>query len=158
MRESMEARMKTKLIAMGLLLASGCEPVTAHFESMHARQADPHAAPGPAAHGVQSGTTTVDLQGGYNEWKASPFIHQFYDLTKASFANGADKVDFAAYQEKSYAIFRAFGAASGGGKAAEEGMLDHLKDIPRQIVGIVKGDPGVLDSYDKFWIAMAGPP
>jgi hypothetical protein len=37
-------------------------------------------------------------------------------------------------------------------------MLDHLKDIPRQIVGIVKDDPSVLESPDKFWIAMAGPP
>jgi hypothetical protein len=100
---------------------------------------------------------TKDLQGGYNEWRASPFIQQFYELTKTSFANGADKVDFAAYQEKSYAIFRAFGGSTGG-KAGEEAMLDHLKGIPRQMVGIVKDDPKVLESYDKFWIAMAGPP
>ena len=82
----------------------------------------------------------------------------YYELTKTSFANGADKVDFDAYQEKSYAIFRAFGASTGGGKQAEEGMLDHLKDIPRQMVGIVKEDPSVLESYDKFWIALSGPP
>lgn len=151
--------MKRTVLAVALLaVAGGCEPAMDHFKAMHGD--DPHAA--AQAHapqgGPQSGDVTVDIQGGYDEWRRSPFIQQYYELTKASFANGADKVDFAAYQEKSYAIFRAFGAASGGGKAAEEGMLDHLKDIPRQMVGIVKDDPSVLESSDKFWIALSGPP
>ncbi len=106
---------------------------------------------------AQADATTIDLQGGYDQWRASPFIQKFYDLTKASFARGADKVDFPAYQEKSYAIFRAFGGSTGG-KAGEEAMLDHLKDIPRQMVGIVKDDPKVLQSYDTFWVALSGPP
>jgi hypothetical protein len=152
---------KTVLTVALLAIAGGCERAADHLKAMHGD--DPHAAAqahapqGPQAVG-QSGDVTVDIQGGYDEWRRSPFIQQYYELTKASFANGADKVDFAAYQEKSYAIFRAFGAASGGGKAAEEGMLDHLKDIPRQMVGIVKEDPSVLESYDKFWIALSGPP
>jgi hypothetical protein len=141
------------LAAASLMLAAACQPVTTHFENMH-RKSDPH---GPAAAAESGGPTTVDIQGGYEEWKASPFIRQFYDLTKASFASGPDKVDFVAYQEKSYTIFRAFGGAHGG-KEGEEAMLDHLKDIPRQMVGIVKDDPAVLESYDRFWIAMAGPP
>lgn len=142
--------MKTKLLAVSALLAAGgCEPAMKHIANMHSPQGSPHA--------TQGETVTVDLQGGYEEWRKSPFIHQFYDLTKASFANGADKVDFAAYQEESYAIFRAFGGKDGG-KAGEEAMLDHLKDIPRQMIGIMKDDPAVLESYDKFWIAMAGPP
>jgi hypothetical protein len=128
---------KTVLTVALLAIAGGCERAADHLKAMHGD--DPHAA--AQAHAPRS-----------------PFIQQYYELTKASFANGADKVDFAAYQEKSYAIFRAFGAASGGGKAAEEGMLDHLKDIPRQMVGIVKEDPSVLESYDKFWIALSGPP
>ena len=148
--------MKRTILAAALLVAAGgCERAVDHLKAMHG------AAPNAAAedqHAAQQETTTVDLQGGYNEWKASPYLQQYYDLTRASFANGADKVDFAAYQEKSYAIFRAFGAATGGGKKAEEGMLDHLKDIPRQMVGIVKEDPSVLESYDKFWIALSGPP
>jgi hypothetical protein len=152
--------MQARILAAVLLVATGgCEPAMKHIENMHRPPGDPHAAPAaPDAHAAQSGTTTVELQGGYDEWRRSPFIRQFYDLTKASFANGAEKFDFPAYQEKSYAIFRAFGAASGGGKAAEEGMLDHLKDIPHQMVGIVKDDPSVLATYDRFWIAMAGPP
>jgi hypothetical protein len=151
--------MKRKIVAVGLLVATGgCEPAMQHLERMH--DGNPHvdAQAHAAQAGPHSGDVTVDIQGGYDEWRRSPFIQQYYELTKASFANGADKVDFAAYQEKSYAIFRAFGAASGGGKQAEEGMLDHLKDIPRQMVGIVKDDPSVLESYDKFWIALSGPP
>jgi hypothetical protein len=151
--------MKRKILAVGLLVAmGGCEPAMEHLERMH--DGNPHAAAeAPASKaGPHSGDVTVDIQGGYNEWQRSPFIQQYYELTKTSFANGADKVDFAAYQEKSYAIFRAFGASTGGGKQAEEGMLDHLKDIPRQMVGIVKEDPSVLESYDKFWIALSGPP
>jgi hypothetical protein len=153
--------MKTGIAAVGLLVVlGGCEPAMDHLERMH--DSNQHAAAAPPAHGAQagsqSGDVAVDIQGGYDAWRKSPFIQQYYELTKASFADGADKVDFAAYQEKSYAIFRAFGAASGGGKAAEEGMLDHLKDIPRQMVGIVKEDPSVLESYDKFWVALSGPP
>jgi hypothetical protein len=150
---------RTVLVVALLAAAGGCEPAMDHLKAMH--DDNPHAvtqAHTPPQAGAQSGDVTVDIQGGYDEWRRSPFIQQYYELTKASFASGADKVDFAAYQEKSYAIFRAFGAASGGGKAAEEGMLDHLRDIPRQMVGIVKDDPSVLDSYDKFWIALSGPP
>jgi hypothetical protein len=38
-----------------------------------------------------------------------------------------------------------------------EGMVDHLKLIPRQVVQIVKEDPHVLDSYDNFVAATFGP-
>lgn len=152
----MGALMKRTVLAVTLLAAAGgCEPAMDHFNRA-AHGDDPHAAAQaqPAPH---SGDVTVDIQGGYDEWRRSPFIQQYYELTKASFANGADKVDFAAYQEKSYAIFRAFGGAQGG-KEGEAAMLDHLKDIPRQMVGIVKEDPSVLESQDKFWIALSGPP
>ena len=152
--------MKRTVLAVALLAAAGgCDQAVNHPKAMHGD--NPRAAEAQAQAqqaGPKSGDVTVDIQGGYDEWRASPFVHQFYDLTKASFAGGADKVDFPAYQEKSYAIFRAFGGADGRGKEGEEAMLDHLKDIPRQMVGIVKEDPSVLESYDKFWIALSGPP
>ncbi len=150
--------MKMKIAAVGLLVVTGgCERAMGHLEKMH--EQGPHEAQAHAPQaGQHAGDVTVDLQGGAEAWRGSPFIQQYYELTKASFASGADKVDFATYQEQSYAIFRAFGASTGGGKEAEEGMLDHLKDIPRQMVGIVKDDPAVLESYDKFWVALSGPP
>ncbi|HEY7799618.1 MAG TPA: hypothetical protein VIA80_12685 [Hyphomonadaceae bacterium] len=150
--------MRRTIPAVALLAAAGgCEPAMDHFKTA-AHGDSPHAAAqAHAPPGAQSGDVTVDIQGGYDEWRRSPFIRQYYELTKAAFANGADKVDFAAYREKSYAIFRAFGGAQGG-KEGEAAMLDHLKDIPRQMVDIVKGDPSVLESYDRFWIALSGPP
>jgi hypothetical protein len=156
--QAWESVVKRTVLALMLLTgAGGCEPAMDHFKAAHGD--NPHGA--PQAHapppGSQSREVTVDIQGGYDAWRRSPFIRQYYELTKASFANGANKIDFADYQEKSYAIFRAFGGAQGG-KEGEAAMLDHLKDIPRQMVDIVKEDPSVLESYDTFWIALSGPP
>jgi len=135
------------VLGAAMLAMTGCHPQALH----------PHGGAKPEAsnHQTGAGGETVDLQGGADHWKRSSHLHAFYDLTKATFADGADKVDLPAYQEKSYAIFRAFGAANGGDPDA---MVDHLKDIPRQLVGIVRDDPKVLESYDSFWVALQGPP
>ena len=87
-------------------------------------------------------------------WRRSPYMMRYYELTKASFANGPGRVDFPVYQEKSYAIFREFAAANG---MKPEMMVDHLKAIPGQMLQIVADDPKALDTYDSFWEAMVGP-
>jgi hypothetical protein len=114
------------------------------------------AGPALAQHSAPS-TTTANLQGNDgNAWKASRHMHAFYDLSKATLGHGpvsAAEVD--AYEQKAYALFRAFGDANGGQGAA---MQDHLKLIPRLVVEIAKADPHALDSYDSFWEAMVGPP
>jgi hypothetical protein len=96
---------------------------------------------------------TVNFQDDANEWKRSPHMHAYYDETVKTFASGTD-VDVDAYEARSFAIFREFARANGWN---EEGMIDHLKLIPRQVVGIVKEDPAVLKSYDAFWAALVGP-
>jgi hypothetical protein len=96
--------------------------------------------------------TTVDIQGA-GEWKRSPHMQAYYDLTVATFANGTD-IDVDAYEAKSFAVFREFARANGRN---EQAMVDHLKLIPRQVVAIVKEDAKVLNSYDSFWAALAGP-
>jgi hypothetical protein len=96
--------------------------------------------------------TTVDIQGA-GEWKRSPHMRAYYDATVETFANGTD-IDVDAYEAKSFAIFREFARANG---MSEAGMIDHLKLIPRQVVGIVKENPAVLKTYDAFWAALAGP-
>lgn len=121
-------------IALATVLTTGCS---------HGVHDDPQ----PTADDVR-----VDLQGA-NEWKKSPHMRAYYDLTVATFANGTD-IDVDAYEAKSFAVFREFARANG---ASEAGMIDHLKLIPRQMVGIVKEDPAVLKSYDAFWAALAGP-
>jgi hypothetical protein len=96
--------------------------------------------------------TTVDIQGA-NEWKQSPHMRAYYDVTVATFENGTD-IDVDAYEAKSFAVFREFARANG---MNEQGMIDHLKLIPRQVVEIVKENPAVLKDYDTFWAALAGP-
>ena len=105
-----------------------------------------------AAPAEQPQATTVDIQGA-DEWKRAPQMHAFYEETVATFANGS-AIDVDAYEARSFAIFREFARANGASEAA---MIDHLKLIPRQVVGIVKEDPTVLKDYDSFWAALAGP-
>lgn len=105
-----------------------------------------------AAPGGQGQSTTIDIQGA-NEWKRAPQMRAFYDETVATFANGS-AVDVDAYETRSFAIFREFARANG---FDEQAIMDHLKLIPRQVVGIVKEDPTVLRDFDSFWAALAGP-
>jgi hypothetical protein len=102
--------------------------------------------------GAKAQPETVDIQGA-NEWKRSPHMRAYYDLTVATFANGSD-IDVDTYEARSFDLFREFARANG---ANEQGMIDHLKLIPRQVVGIVRENPAVLRDYDAFWAALAGP-
>ena len=109
----------------------------------------------PAAAPAATGSTTKSLQGDdAQSWINDAHIHAFYDTTVAAFAQGPSKIDVDAYEQKSFAIFREFGASRDMSPAA---MQDHLKLIPRQVVGIVKEDPKVLDSYANFVDAVFGP-
>jgi hypothetical protein len=98
--------------------------------------------------------TTASLQGGEQAWINDPHMHALFDLTKTAFAGGPAKVDVDAYERKSFAIFRDFAPTM---HMTPEGMVDHLKLIPRQVVQIVKEDPHVLDNYGNFVAATFGP-
>lgn len=112
--------------------------------------------PAYAQHGqspAEPETITLDAQGGdYPEWFQNPHMVEFYALSVEMLR--ARRVDAAAYEERSYAIFREFAKSLG---ADPEGMIDHLKAIPREMVGIVAADPKVLDSYESFLVALRGP-
>jgi hypothetical protein len=104
-------------------------------------------------HGAPS--STANLQGNDEAaWINNPHMHAWFELTRAAFAGGPAKVDADAYEQKSFAIFREFAPTM---HMSPEGMVDHLKLIPRQVVQIVKEDPHVLDSYDNFVAATFGP-
>lgn len=109
-------------------------------------------APAAIAQPPEHGQTS--LQGDQSAWINNAHMRGFYDLTRETLGGSAPPLDFASYRDRSYAIFRAFGASMG---MAPEGMVDHLKDIPAQLVEIVKDDPAVLDSYDSFIVALMGP-
>jgi hypothetical protein len=114
---------------------------------------DPPANGRPAATAAAA-PATGNMQGDQASWIADPHIHAFYDLTVQAFANGPAKVDEAAFTQKSYALFRAFGAARG---MKPESMVDHLKLIPGQVVQIAREDPEVLKTYANFVAAVFGP-
>lgn len=109
-------------------------------------------APAAAAQPPQGAGTS--LQGDQSAWINNSHMRGFYDLTREVLGKGAPLLDMASYRDRSFAIFRAFGKSMG---MEPEGMVDHLKDIPGQLVEIVNDDPGVLDSYEKFIEALMGP-
>ena len=114
----------------------------------------PHAMVYAQQHG-QPAPSTAKLQGNDEQaWINDPHMHAFFETTKAAFAAGPAKVDADAYEQKSFAIFRDFAPAM---HMSPEGMVDHLKLIPRQVVQIVKEDPHVLDNYRNFVDATFGP-
>jgi len=117
------------------------------------------AAPASAQHAgapPTDGGRSVSLQGGDpRQFLNNPHMHDFYDLSQTTLAKGVGGVDVDAYEQKSFAIFRAFGESTGMGAAA---MQDHHKLIPRQVVQIVKEDPHVLDNFETFTDALVGPP
>jgi hypothetical protein len=115
-------------------------------------------AAGPAAlaegHPAPGGSTS-NMQGDDRQsWINDAHIHQFYDLSVASLKTPPSADQVAAYEQKSYAIFRTFAASRG---MDPDKMQDHLKLIPRQVAGIAKEDPKMLDSYASFVDAVFGP-
>ncbi len=81
-------------------------------------------------------------------------MSEYYTLSVAEL-KGRAHVDAGDFEKKSYALFRAYASAHG---ASPDGLQNHLKAIPRQVVQIVKEDPKVLDSRQNFSNALNGPP
>jgi hypothetical protein len=146
---SLTASINAAIAVLVVLIAAGCSPETIHG-SFHGRAVRP---PDVSSNSGASQSATYRIADDGSAWKRSPHMHAFYDTTVATFANGTN-IDVDAYEARSFAIFREFARANG---VSEEAMLDHLKLIPRQVVGIVKENPAVLKSYDDFWVAMVGP-
>ncbi len=132
------------ICGFGAVLAVGLTACDGHLP-MHGHGAR-HAPPGQASINFQGNETAAFM--------ANPNVRAYYDLTVKTFAGGADKVNFPVYQDQSYALFRAIGVSMGVGPAA---MQDHLKDIPGQMLRIVRDDPSVLKDFDSFKVALVGP-
>jgi hypothetical protein len=83
-----------------------------------------------------------------------PLMKAYYELCVAELGKGADKVDVAAFEQKSYALFRSIAVSKG---VSPDALQEHLKLVPRQVVQIVKRDPKTLDSLQTFTDALVGP-
>lgn len=108
----------------------------------------------PPQNPTEAGTITLDAQGHDPRWEENPHMREFYALTVSALRGPVETVDVADYERRAYAIFRAFATSLG---VDPVGMIEHLKDIPRQMVGIVRDDATVLDSYEAFLVALRGP-
>lgn len=97
---------------------------------------------------------TLEAQADSSEWEQNEHFRKFYPLSVEMLSAGADEVDVELYERRSYAIFRAFAESVG---VDPDGMVDHLKNIPREMVMIVERDPTVLESYENFMVALRGP-
>jgi hypothetical protein len=103
----------------------------------------------------QPHTITLDAQGQGDraEFAANPNVRAFYELSIKSLRK--HRINVEKYEQASYAIFRELGRSIG---VSPEGMVDHLKGIPWEMVTIVERDPATLDSYENFLTALMGPP
>ena len=138
------------ILAIGMAWSTaGCSQ-----HDLMAMHAPAHVGGAPRETASASQGQTLNLQGDQSAWINNDHMRGFYALSKETLGKGAPPLDAASYRTKSYAIFRAFGTSMG---MSPDGMVDHLKDIPGQMVDIVKDDPKVLDSYDNFVVALMGP-
>jgi hypothetical protein len=145
--------MRWTILATSILAVGACSPEAMHGGLHHA--AAPVASAAPQDLSVApNGDVTINIQGRQQDWANNSHMRAFYALSAEMLGTSARGLDFADYRDRSYAIFREFGVSMG---MSPEGMVDHLKAIPGQMVEIVKDDPKVLDSYDNFVVALMGP-
>ncbi|PCH60375.1 MAG: hypothetical protein COC19_06010 [SAR86 cluster bacterium] len=83
-----------------------------------------------------------------------PFYDNFYALTVSVFSVGSGNVDVSDYEQQVFKLIRSSMQFEG---FADE-FVEHVKDIPGQLVKIIQQDPQVLDSCSNFSIALLGPP
>jgi hypothetical protein len=99
-------------------------------------------------------TITLEAQAVNPEWESNEYSHKFYELSVKMLGVEAQTLEVAAYERRSYAIFGAFAVSVG---IDPVGWVDHLKNIPRELVMIVEEDPTTLDSFENFLLALRGP-
>jgi hypothetical protein len=99
-------------------------------------------------------TITLEAQAVNPEWESNEYSHKFYELSVEMLGVEAETLEVAAYERRSYAIFGALAVSVG---IDPVGWVDHLKNIPRELVMIVEEDPTTLDSFENFLLALRGP-
>lgn len=111
---------------------------------------------GTSAVSAQAPSTppSYDARDEQASWINDPHVHDFYKATIEAFANGPDRLDRAAYEQRSRAIFRAMAVSR---NMSPDGLEQHLARIPGEMIQIVTRDPKTLASYESFIVALFGP-
>ena len=143
---------KVILISVGIIAVLGLTAVVLHLPHFrHGRFA--HASPHSGDHFVNGESVTIELNPSGFMTCGQPFFDSVYDLTKDVFSVGADNVVLSDYENRMFTLIR----NSERFKDDPEPFIDHVKDVMRQTIEIVKEDPEVLDSCENFQVAMVGP-
>jgi hypothetical protein len=99
-------------------------------------------------------TITLNAQADSSEWEENEHFRKFYTLSVEMLGSETDEVDVELYEQRSFTIFRAAAISLG---VDPDAMIDHLKNIPREMVTNIRRDPTILDSYESFNVALRGP-
>ncbi|MBL4581750.1 MAG: hypothetical protein JKY29_08030 [Gammaproteobacteria bacterium] len=105
-------------------------------------------------HRVSDAPATVSMRQNDFALCGQPFYDDVYALTVEIFAEGAENVNLEYYQEQVFALVRS--SEKFGDDA--EAFVVHIKDIPGQLLEIIREDPQVLASCANFSVALVGPP
>ncbi len=122
--------------------------------SMLASANPQHSAATNAAPTADENSNTVSIRQNDFALCGTAFYDNLYALTVTVFSIGADKVIVTDYERQVFGLIR----SSDEFKGFEEEFVEHAKDIPRQLVEIIKEDSHVLDSCNNFSVALVGPP
>ena len=137
-------------ITISLLLVTALSvvwvPVTANPQQDAGNNEATDSADGPVTVSIRQNDYALCGRAMYDE---------LYALTVEVFAVGAENVKLSEYEQKVFALVVASDEFAG---ASAEAVIDHIKDIPRQLVEIIQEDPAVLDSCSNFSVALVGPP
>lgn len=138
--------MKTSFYSLSIaLLSAYCLSASAEPQ---------HGGGGQNPHAAAEAPATVSIRQNDGALCGTAFYDDLYALTVAVFAIGAEKVEVSDYREQVFGLIRSAEEFKG---FAEE-WVEHAKDIPRQLVEIIREDSSVLDSCDNFSVALVGPP
>lgn len=114
-----------------------------------------HGSENDHAQGSDTDELTFSLRQNDYDLCTDQFYVDIYELTAEEFAGGANQVVLADYQEKIFNYVRTTETFHYGDR---EDWVEHIKDIPAQLVDIIGEDPAVIDSCANFSVALVGPP
>lgn len=144
--------------ALGILLLVLSSVFVAHVHAQHQAPAsldqNQNLHPGVDSTPDQTEPVTVSIRWSDSDLCAMPFYVDVYELTVSVFAAGAENVVLTDYADRVFELVRAsqeYGESAGA-------FIEHIHDIPRQLLEIIREDSSVLASCANFSVALIGPP
>lgn len=135
-------------IAMKITIAAVLVLVTAFF-GLHVGRQSHH-----FVHGQESGPVTISIREGDGSLCIEPVFQEYYQLTVKAFAAGPASVDEEKFRQDTFDLMK---TSDFFGDLTPEQIVDHIKDIPGQLIQIIREDASVLENCENLSIALIGP-